>query len=304
MRTSILPLVLAAPAVVSAAKGTLGLSLGDKNADGSCKATSDYEADFAALKSLVNSTLVRTYSSSECDTAANILPAAQASGAKVVLGMWPDTDASFNQDFSALQSAVPGNEAVVEAITVGSEALYRGDMTADALLARINQVKSAFPQTTVGTADSWNKYADGTADPLIQGNVTYLLSNAFAYWQGSPIDNATNVYFSDMKGATEHIQQVAGSNFDNIRVLNGETGWPTDGGTDYAAAQAGTANAEQFWQDGVCAMLNSGVDVFYFEAFDESWKPDSTGDNGQVSNEQHWGLLTASRTAKFDMTCP
>ncbi|KAJ5620462.1 1-3-beta-glucanosyltransferase B.t1.c1 [Penicillium lagena] len=304
MRASILPLALAAPAVVSATQGTLGLALGDKNADGSCKATSDYEADFAALKSLANSTLVRTYSSSECNTAANILPAAQSSGVKVVLGMWPDTDASFNQDFSALQSAVPGNEAVIEAITVGSEALYRGDMTAEALLARINQVKSAFPQTTVGTADSWNKYADGTADPLIQGNVTYLMANAFAYWQGSPISNATNVYFSDMNGAIQHIQQVAGSNFDNIRVLNGETGWPTDGGSNYAAAQAGTANAAEFWQDGVCAMLNSGVDVFYFEAFDESWKPDSTGDNGQASNEQHWGLLTASRTAKLNVTCP
>lgn len=31
-----------------------------------------------------------------------------------------------------------------------------------------------FPSVTVGTADSGNKYADGTADALVQGGVTYL----------------------------------------------------------------------------------------------------------------------------------
>jgi glucan 1,3-beta-glucosidase len=29
-------------------------------------------------------------------------------------------------------------------------------------------VKRAVPNLKVGTADSWNKYADGTADPVIR----------------------------------------------------------------------------------------------------------------------------------------
>lgn len=69
---------------------------------------------------------------------------------------------------------MPGNEDVVEAITVGSETLYRGNFTGEQLLEKINQVKQMFPNVVVGTADSWNKYADGTADPLITGGVTYL----------------------------------------------------------------------------------------------------------------------------------
>lgn len=32
--------------------------------------------------------IVRTYSSTECDTAANILPAAANAGVKVILGVW------------------------------------------------------------------------------------------------------------------------------------------------------------------------------------------------------------------------
>jgi glucan 1,3-beta-glucosidase len=84
--SSVLPFALAvAPMAVSAA-GTLGFALGDKNADGSCKQTSDYEADFDQLKSLT--TLVRTYSASDCNTAKNIIPAAKAKGFKVVLGVW------------------------------------------------------------------------------------------------------------------------------------------------------------------------------------------------------------------------
>lgn len=84
--TGILPIALAvAPAVVSAA-GTLGYSLGDKKPDGTCKSTTDYETDFDSMKG--TSTLVRTYSSSDCNTAQNIIPACKSKGFKVILGVW------------------------------------------------------------------------------------------------------------------------------------------------------------------------------------------------------------------------
>lgn len=56
----------------------------DNSSDGSCKTTADYKADFAALENAI----VRTYSSNDCDTAANILPAAAEAGVKVILGVW------------------------------------------------------------------------------------------------------------------------------------------------------------------------------------------------------------------------
>ncbi|KAJ5682203.1 Glucan 1-3-beta-glucosidase [Penicillium macrosclerotiorum] len=318
MRVStLLPFILAAAPAVVSARGTLGFSLGDKNADGTCKSTSDYEADFDDLKDLA--TLVRTYSGTECDTPQNILPAAKNKGFKVVLGIWvgaqdksdmSTNDASFVKDFAALKKAVPGYESQVDAITVGSETLYRGDLTGPQLHNYISAVQKQFPSITVGTADSWNKFADGTADDLFTTDtddnpmVTYVLANAFAYWQGTAADKAYKTYFDDMSGAMSHIQQVAGDNADKIRVINGETGWPTDGGSDYDAAKAGTQNAETFWKTGVCGMLAWGVDLFYFEAYDESWKPDSVGDNGQAMDEKHWGLRTAARKTKFDTTCP
>jgi glucan 1,3-beta-glucosidase len=84
--SSIIPLALAAAPLAVSATGTLGFSLGAQNPDGSCKKTSDYESDFDALKA--HTTLVRTYSADQCDTAKNIIPAAKNKGFKVILAVW------------------------------------------------------------------------------------------------------------------------------------------------------------------------------------------------------------------------
>ena len=81
----LLAALVAAPLAVSAA-GTLGFALGMNNPDGSCKQTSDYEADFKALKPYT--TLVRTYAAGQCNQAQNIIPAAKNAGFQVLLGVW------------------------------------------------------------------------------------------------------------------------------------------------------------------------------------------------------------------------
>ncbi|KAA8651999.1 1,3-beta-glucanosyltransferase Bgt1 [Aspergillus tanneri] len=299
--TTLLPYVLAAIPAVAAERGQLGLALGNKNPKGDCKTTSDYEADFDAIKGVT--TLVRTYSSNDCDTAKNIIPAAKKKQFKVVLGVWPDYDQSFNEDFNALKKYLPNNEDVVQAITVGSEVLYRGSLPAGKLKDRIIQVVDEFPKITVGTVDSWNKFADGSYNDIISDpKINYFLANGFSYWQGQPIGNATNTYFDDMAQAKARVEQSAGGR--KVRFGNGETGWPTDGGTDYEAAKASTKFAEEYWKNAVCGILTWGVDVFYFEAFDEPWKPTSKGDNGEEKDETKWGLFTADRKPKFNTDCP
>ncbi|KAK4964252.1 glycoside hydrolase 3 protein [Elasticomyces elasticus] len=294
-------LLLASSSLVSAA-GTLGFALGTKLADGSCKFQKDYESDFDSIKTASSARLVRGYAASDCNFAEYILPAAQKKGFKVILGVWPDTDDSFNADKTALSTYATKFADVVYAVTVGSETLYRGNFTGSELLGKINEVKAILPNAKVGTADSWNKYADGTADPLIKGGVDLLLVNAFPYWQAQPIANATSTYFSDIQQALAHIQSVSGS-LSSIEVWNGETGWPTTGGTSYGTATAGDEHAKTYWNDAVCAMLKWGVNVFYFEAFDEPWKPMSVGDTGLASDETHWGAMKADRGAKFPLTC-
>ena len=54
------------------------------------------------------------------------------------------------------------------------------------------------------------------------------LVNAFGFWQGQPITNASHTYFDDLSQAFGHIQSLAGS-ISTIELWNGETGWPGDG---------------------------------------------------------------------------
>lgn len=185
---------------------------------------------------------------------------------------------------------------------MGSETLYRGNFTGSELLNKINEVQQLFPKVTVGTADSWNKWADGTGDDVIRGGVKLILANAFSYWQAQPIDNGTATYFDDVMQALAHIQDVSGS-VDAVHVMNGETGWPTDGGSSYGPAQASTDDAAKFWKSGVCGMKAWGMDLFFFEAFDEPGKPDSVGQDGKPADEKHWGAYTVDGKAKFDMSC-
>ncbi len=86
-------------------------------------------------------------------------------------------------------------------------------------------------------------------------------------------------------------------------TLPTETGWPGTGGSDAGAAKAGDQNMETYWKSAVCGLLDWGVDLFWFEAFDEPNKADAIGDNGQVASEQHWGSFDSSRKPKFDMHC-
>jgi glucan 1,3-beta-glucosidase len=80
------------------------------------------------------------------------------------------------------------------------------------------------------------------------------------------------------------------------------TGWPT-GGSKYQNAVPGLANAKFFWQNAICGILDWGVNVFSFEAFDEPWKPMSIGQDGSVADETHWGVWNADRSEKWSVTC-
>ncbi|KAI9710924.1 MAG: glycoside hydrolase 3 protein [Bogoriella megaspora] len=314
MRTTTIAAALTAAAPLTSAinphalGAKMGFALGTKNPDSSCKSTNDYEKDFDAIAGKTGSKIVRGYSASDCNFAQNILPAAQNKGFQVVLGIWPDTTESFNADNSAVQTYANQFPDSVYAVTVGSETLYRGNFTGAELNDKIKQVKSGLPSSIkIGTADSWNKYADGTADDVISsGDATILLINAFAYWQDKTIEEATgssNVYLDDIAQAIDRVQSH--SNGADIEIWNGETGWPTDGGSSYGVAKASTAWAAEYYAKSFCGILAWGINAFYFEAFDEAWKPDSTGDNGEAEDEKHWGAMDASRNQKpnFNLTC-
>lgn len=167
--------VAVAPLAVSAG-GTLGFCLGNVNSDGSCKVQSDFAADMKAIGGNSQSKLVRTYSSTDafgnpCNTAAEVLPAAQSAGFQVLLGMWPDGGAYQAEKQAIVNANISTYGDTLYGITVGSEGIYRGTYTTSDLIGWLSDMASTFPGVTLGTADSWNGWANGTMDTVIQSGI-------------------------------------------------------------------------------------------------------------------------------------
>ncbi|KAM0279687.1 hypothetical protein ACHAQH_004489 [Verticillium albo-atrum] len=287
------------PRLVTAV-GTLGFDLGSKRADGSCKFQADYEADFQAIKRESGSELVRIYAADQCNTAKEILPAAKNQGFQVILGIWPDLEESYTVDKFAVLQQDAAYAAQIYAVTVGSETLYRGNFTGPELAAKMDDFRASAAGVRVGTADSWNKYQDGTADAVIE-TADIVLVNAFSYWQKQAIGNATATFFDSIGQAYLRVEERArGNGMPELWV--GETGWPSEG-SSYGEARPGEAEAEQYYQEAVCGMVGWGYNVFVFEAFDEPWKPNAVGEDGVEASEGHWGVMTADKQAKFSLQC-
>lgn len=284
----------------------LAFDLGVKNNDGSCKTVSDFENDLKILKSYTN--VVKVYAVSNCNTLENLGPAAQAEGFQVFFGIWPTDEAHYQREKDALKAYLPNiKESTVAGFLVGSEALYRKDLTAEQLAAKINDARSfiaglkdsegnSYSNKPVGTVDSWNVLVAGYNAPAIQAS-DVIMANAFSYWQGQTMQNASYSFFDDIMQALQTIQTTKGSV--NIDFWVGETGWPT-AGSNFEDAYPSVANAREFWKEGICAMRAWGVNVIVFEAFDEDWKPNTSG----TSNvEKHWGVWTSNGSLKYSLSC-
>ncbi|KAG1463505.1 hypothetical protein G6F46_000776 [Rhizopus delemar] len=182
-----------------------------------CPNLDKLDSDFKALSQYASH--VRIYSVKDCDLGENALLAAQANGVKLYMGMWIDKTDSFLQELVSLKKLVSDyNVQNIEAIIVGSEVIYRGDVSSDQLTEYINQVKEVVHPLgiQVTTSDVYYKF-----EPNVVSAVDFIMMNAFPYWEGTNISEAPNTLF-------EHYMHVKSlSNGKVVRIS--ETGWPEEG---------------------------------------------------------------------------
>lgn len=305
MQFSFLCAVAAAISGVKAL-GDLGFNLGVKSNDGSCKTAEDYAKDFDSLKSYTS--IVKTYAVSDCNTLEILGPAAELAGFQVIFGIWPTDEDHFADEKSALQSFLPTiSKSTVKVFSVGSEALYREDMTASELADAIDSIKEllktikdkngqSYESVPAGTTDSWNVLVDYASEAAIK-SADFVFANAFSYWQGQTIENASYSFFDDIVQALQVIQTTKG--LTDIEFWVGETGWPTDG-PSFESASPSLSNAKKYWQQAICAIRVWGINTCVFEAHDEAWKPDTSG----ISDvEKHWGVFDDSYNLKYSLDC-
>lgn len=252
--------------------------------------------------------IIKTYAVSDCNTLEVLGPVADEAGFQIMAGIWPNDDAHFQAEKDALSSYLPQiSKDTIKVFTVGSEALYRDDMSASDLADKINEIKdflkdiedkdgNSYGDVPVGFVDSWNILVDGLAQPTIRA-ADFVFANAFSYWQGQSMNNASYSFFDDIMQALQVIQTTKGST--DIEFWVGETGWPSDG-TSFEDAHPGVDNAKKFYQEAICGLRAWGVNVGVFEAFDEAWKPDTSGTNDV---EKYWGVYDADHNLKYSLDC-
>lgn len=197
-------------------------------------------------------------------------------GLHVAMGAWLARDPVENQNQvnCLIDEAQAGH---VDTAIVGSEVLLRGDLTESELLAFVDQVRTALgssgPAVPVTTAEV---YGILLAHPAVLSAVDEVFVNVYPYWEGRRVDQA----MAYVHQWYQQVQQAAPGK----KVVVSEAGWPSCGNV-VGEAVPSPANAAFYFLDFVSWARATGVEYFYFEAFDEAWKATREGPQGAC-----WGV--------------
>jgi glucan 1,3-beta-glucosidase len=133
-----------------------------------CPSLDEIKSDLTVIKQYSNR--VRTFSISSCNEGQLALQAANDLGMHIYLGMWVDSADTFNTEMAALKNLLASGLSLsnVDAIIVGSEVLYRGDMGSAELVNYIKQVGDAVrPKgVKVTTADVYYMFPPEVVEQL------------------------------------------------------------------------------------------------------------------------------------------
>ncbi|KAI0888943.1 glycoside hydrolase family 17 protein [Annulohypoxylon maeteangense] len=302
-------------ALASTASAIQGFNYGSTFTTGAAKQQSDFENEFTTAQNLVGTsgwTSARLYTMVQGGTASDpisAIPAAIKTKTTLLLGLWASGgDTSFSNEILALKAAIKqyGDDfaKLVDGISVGSEDLYRNSpqgiaagsnvgVGPDVIARYIKETKEAIAGTglakaPIGHVDTWTAWYNGTNQPVIDA-CDWIGMDAYPYFQDSmPNDiSQSKSLFQDALGKT---QQAGGGK----PVWITETGQPVSGKT-VGQSIASTSNAETYWKDVVCPLIDSKTNLWYYTLQDAA--PDTPSPSfGIVGNK----LQT---TPLFDLGC-
>ncbi|KAK6433166.1 hypothetical protein LTR95_010655 [Oleoguttula sp. CCFEE 5521] len=249
-----------------------GFNVGANNPDGSCKTTAQWTTAFQKLAGLPQHiTSVRLYASNDCNTLANAVPAAIATGTQILVGVWAEDATHFTNEKNALQAAINahGSNWII-AISVGSEDLYRGDTSASALAQQIydvrGMVRAMGVQAQVGHVDTWTAWVDNNNKAVITAS-DFIGLDGYPYFQNAAIADASAVFWNSVTATRNQVNAVSPGKW----VWVTETGWPVSG-PNSGAAVASVQNAQTYWRSVACQAFNS-IHIFWYAYQDYSASP-------------------------------
>lgn len=222
---------------------------------------------------------IRTFSCTEGNELIPVL--AKEYGLKTLVGAWLGEDPEVNE--AEINGLIKLSKAgYVDVAAVGNEVMYRGDLEEDQLIKFIEQVKHEISEIPVGYVDAYYEFSDR---PKITEACDVILANCYPYWEGCSLEYSL-IYMKQMFEQA----RVAGQ---GKKVIITETGWPSLGAS-LEGAHPSYENALKYFINAQSWSQQADIEMFYFSAFDESWKVDAEGDVGAF-----WGLWDKDENLKF-----
>ncbi len=211
---------------------------------------------------------------------------------KVLLGIWLDGEPEYIQDNEnqvkyGIELANKYKDIVI-AVNVGNECqVHWSDhkVPNEKLISYIKEVQGKV-NLPVTTADSWDYWLDLENSKNLIDAVDFVAVHIYPIWGKVDIDRGMKVTEETFDSLTTEIP--------NKKIIITEAGWATYTEGELHVPKAGDENKQEIYYNQLMEWAEKNkVIVFWFEAFDESWKGKGT--------EGYWGLFTEERKVKKAM---
>jgi len=204
----------------------------------------------------------------------------------VSLGAWISQDLEKNEiEIEKLIEIANQNVNVVR-VTVGNEAVLRGDVPVELMINYLDRVRAALT-IPVSTAEPWHVWIKY---PELAEHVDYIAAHMLPYWEGVYLDVAVDY-------VVERTNELKAA-FPGKPIVLAEVGWPSNGRTRKAAV-ATDANEAIFLRQFLARAQKEKYTYYIMEAFDQPWKRTSEGAVGA-----YWGVYNEERQPKFAFAAP
>ena len=219
-------------------------------------------------------------------TQADIPRLAEELGLRVTLGIWISPDLERNEREIAKAIELANTSRSVVRVVVGNEALFREEITPQALIDYLDRVRAAV-KVPVTTSEQWHIWKE---HPELAKHVDLIAAHILPYWEFVPMKDSLQFV---LDRARELKQQ-----FPRKPLLLSEVGWPSNGRMR-GGADATQADQAIYLRTLVNTLNRRGYNYFVIEAYDQPWKASDEGSVGA-----YWGVFNAARQQKFNFEGP
>jgi len=230
------------------------------------------------------------------------------------LGLWVGQDPNgFAGEVAALEdllreatstststSTILSNNQLL-GVSVGSEAIYRKEITVEEAIANLDTVRALLKEYRVDVpaaiVDIAPIYSNSQALRLASD---VIMTNTFPFWEGTPIEEAIDELDEDL----QWLLQLPES--EGKRFVLGEHGWPSEGYNADVAGIASPQNQQRYMAESFCYVRDQGWEYYVFTGIDNAWRQLQDPDN---TIEGNWGFLDSDLKLKdhfvgFEFSCP